>query len=536
MTASAATENGASRGSPSTTRLGGNDVGRCLTRLHHDRFTEAQPVEDPVRERAVRLGLAYEDAVIGSLIASVPGAVDLRDAPRGEGLLHTTIAALEDGAPLIAGAGLTAPDGSMLGIADLLIRTSSGYAPVEVKHHKVIADAGIEAVAAPLADPTHPGTPVRFRSQRRRDLLQVAHYWRLLDLIGHATSDRRGAVIGTDDPPVCVWVDLGDGDPSILDEHADWTARALEVMAHGAAHPDEPLVAPWMRGECRTCEWRPLCESFLSGSDDPTLLRAVDADLRATLAADGITTVTQVASLDPSDDRLPGGEVVLQARAMTAGRLLRLDGTGPIDIPRRPIEVDFDIETHGGEIYLAGLLVSDAKGSTYEPIADWTGTPRGEAEVVAGLFARFAEWTTSDVIVYHWTEYEVRMLEAAALRHGLSIDDGASVEEWFSEHAFDLCAWSRRTLASPHGHSLKVIAPLCGFSWRDDDPGGLQSEIWFEALQAGDPTMRARLLAYNEDDVAAQKAIREWVTAQDTGGGPGSGIPSARTWPLAATT
>jgi predicted RecB family nuclease len=77
---------------------------------------------------------------------------------------------------------------------------------------------------------------------------------------------------------------------------------------------------------------------------------------------------------------------------------------------------------------------------------------------------------------------------------------------------------------------LKAIAPLCGFHWRDDDPGGLQSEIWYEMMLAGDELMRERLLQYNEDDVAAQRAIRTWIRANDNGNGPGSSIPSVRTW------
>ncbi len=44
--------------------------------------------------------------------------------------------------------------------------------------------------------------------------------------------------------------------------------------------------------------------------------------------------------------------------------------------------------------------------------------------------------------------------------------------------------------------------------------------------------MRDRLLAYNEDDVLAQLAVRRWVRSHDTGAGPGSSIPSALRWPL----
>ena len=57
------------------------------------------------------------------------------------------------------------------------------------------------------------------------------------------------------------------------------------------------------------------------------------------------------------------------------------------------------------------------------------------------------------------------------------------------------------------------MAPAFGFDWRDEDPGGLQSQLWLiEARQTSvDETRdagRARILTYNEDDVRATAAIR----------------------------
>ena len=119
-----------------------------------------------------------------------------------------------------------------------------------------------------------------------------------------------------------------------------------------------------------------------------------------------------------------------------------------------------------------------------------------------------------DVVVYHWTGYERTILKEASERHGLSLQSAPTVDDWFDRYACDLWSWIKRRFVSPNGYSLKVIAPLCGFDWRDDDPGGAQSELWYVDALAGDDVQRARLLEYNEDDVAAQAAIREWVRAQ----------------------
>ncbi len=516
------------------TRLGGNDIGRCLTRLHHDRFTAAEPIDDPVRQRTFDRGFAHEDEINRQLMALQPRTVVISQDLSWSAAIDTTMSEMESGSPLIIGGRISNADGSLVGAPDVLVRRAGGYAAVEIKSHKVVGKSGPEATRSPLSHlHDHSGELVRFRSARRRDLLQVAHYWRILDEIGLGTPETLGGVIGTDDPASCLWVDLAAGSPPILDEHETWLIEGRAVLEHGRQHPERPLVDPWMRGECQTCNWHDLCLGDLIHLDDPTLLRGVDAEMRNALIGDGIRTVADVAGLSLDDARMADNATVVQARARTYGGLMRRTPDGvPIDLPRRRIEVDFDIETSGGTIYLAGLLISEEDGEPrYEPIADWTGTPDGERQVLEHLFERFATWSDDDVVVFHWTDYEPRTLTEAALRHDLTIDGSSSIEEWFANHAFDLCAWSRAHLASPDGHGLKVIAPLCGFSWRDDDPGGLQSEMWFEDLLAGDVDMRQRLLAYNEDDVVAQAEIRRWVKGHDDGRGPGTAIPSVTIWP-----
>ena len=70
-----------------------------------------------------------------------------------------------------------------------------------------------------------------------------------------------------------------------------------------------------------------------------------------------------------------------------------------------------------------------------------------------------------------------------------------------------------------NGLGLKLIAAHAGFHWRDDDPGGLNSQLWFaEAVHGPTPEIRAqartRVLEYNEDDVLATSRLRDWLRAQ----------------------
>ena len=475
--------------------IGGADVGVCLTRVHHDRFTKALPVEDAVRERLAQRGIDHEAAVLDAL-EGTHGAAVTRIEWSSTDAYAATLAAMDSRAPIILGGRISSGSRDRVGAPDILVRVGNGYAAVEVKHHKVENSTGIPARSIGLdtiADQA--GVEARFRSGRKRDLLQTAHYWRILAEAGYATAGPIGGVIGSEEPYRCMWVDLAAGQDPLLDAATASADDAVEAVRTGALHPETPTEPACWRSECDRCDWKTLCKSELVEDDDPTLLRGVRSEFRTELAAAGIGTVRDIAGLTLDDARVDDPSVIRQARALTAGRLLRLDeGTEPISIPTPPVIVDFDIETYDGRIYLAGFLVTKDGASTFDPLCDWTGTDASEAVLVEAMFARLAGYGAEGAIVFHWHSYERTQLAAAAERHSLMIPGATSVDEWFSDHAIDLLVWTKERFESPNGYSLKTIAPLCGFDWRDDDPGGLQSEIWYEEMLSGAIEMQQRLL------------------------------------------
>jgi predicted RecB family nuclease len=62
---------------------------------------------------------------------------------------------------------------------------------------------------------------------------------------------------------------------------------------------------------------------------------------------------------------------------------------------------------------------------------------------------------------------------------------------------------------------LKQLAVAGGFKWRDPNPSGEASMLWYEVAISDDPTVahasRIRILEYNEDDCRATKALRDWL-------------------------
>ncbi len=87
----------------------------------------------------------------------------------------------------------------------------------------------------------------------------------------------------------------------------------------------------------------------------------------------------------------------------------------------------------------------------------------------------------------------------------------------------DLFELVRDNFVGVEGLGLTVVASTgAGFSWRDEEPGGLNSQTWFAtAAEAPDPrerdAARIRVLEYNEDDVRATWHVREWMQGIDDG-------------------
>lgn len=69
---------------------------------------------------------------------------------------------------------------------------------------------------------------------------------------------------------------------------------------------------------------------------------------------------------------------------------------------------------------------------------------------------------------------------------------------------------------STSGLGLKVVAPVAGFHWRDPEAGGEASVGWYRDAQNARGVEREggrmRILTYNEDDVLATRAVREWIS------------------------
>jgi predicted RecB family nuclease len=448
---------------------------------------------------------------------------------------------------------------------------------VEIKWHKIIArcrlapDDEEEPPVVHYSTLTDPAPAAACRlsghvlriGSRAADFLQLAHYHRMLQACGFAAERAFGAVIGTDglfDAPVLAWADLDEpmvrtfsrSHPegwrlrSVLERYDFELAFRIEIAqvarqqtGHRGLDP-APLVRPIVNPECGRCHWWEHCRPQLDPDDVSLRIDKGALDMReiVTLRRLGIDTITDLAGVDldellelylPEVTHRSGAEARLRTAARRAtmmgdGVWFARETTGPIEVPLADTEIDFDIETAAdGRIYLWGFLVRDPQQpgdgayTEFSRFADLDD--RSEAALAAEAFG----WLRSvvegggRVTVYHYSGYEVAMIRALAGREDDPLLDWAAA--YAEENFVDLLEIVKAHYFGVAGLGLKLMAQHTGFRWRDDDPGGLNSQRWFaDAVHAADAEARSaarqRVLAYNEDDVRATSSLRAWLRAQ----------------------
>ena len=527
-----------------------------------------KPLDESLLE-AFSGGSEFRESVLETLCRGGE-VIDLRDEghPPAE-----TLAAMDAGAPVIVGGHLPVDvAGHRCGHPDALVRGDDrpggrpGYWPLRVKPYRLLEKQrnANELRASALNSPTvlEPLPGFRFRSYRQGVLLELAHHWRLLQACGRAATSPVAGAIGFDDQHkgMIVWVPLelrflrtfsrtsasGHRLRSALErydhEYGFRVHVAQQAMDREPGDPRPPVVRPIRVPECEWCAWWETCRPRMDDDDISLRISKTPLDVRElqTLMGLGITTVSQLADADVEallPDYLPltAHRDRSEARLRTAARRARMLKRGvalekvsvePIGVPRAPVEVDLDIETDDSDrTYLWGVLLTDrATGKQkYQHFSAFSHlSPSGEQE----LAANFARWLVRlarmhpDLLVYHYSDYEVVHLRRLAQRSGHP--DLMAACDLIKGHFVDLFQLVRDNFVAVDGLGLKVVATKgAGFSWRDEEPGGLNSQAWFAtAVDGGNAAerraARRRVLEYNEDDVRATWHVREWMELLDS--------------------
>jgi len=318
---------------------GGYVAKQCPVRAQNDTVKPGEPLRpDPFTRRLFANGNAFEAEIIAEVLRLYPRAVVI-DAASSNALEEATHEAMSAGSSPILSARLPADlAGRRVGKPDLLIAApGGGYWPVDVKWHQNLEPAtgkgsplpglcsSLDALGwdAAILDEEHAAR------KREEDLLQLAHYQRMLESIDMQAVDGRWAgIIGTERR--VVWYDLdaqvwrtpsSTGNTKVrstMDRYDFEFAFRLDVVAAAEQHKRDPsvelLTVPVKISECSSCPWWDYCRPQLEKPPgDVSLLPRIGWSQWKIHRDHGVTNLAELAELDPRTARLVAGGVDVAA-------------------------------------------------------------------------------------------------------------------------------------------------------------------------------------------------------------------------------
>jgi predicted RecB family nuclease len=528
-------------------RLGIAAAARCRRRVHLDH----DPTADRSRQRPPDAGLQLRLDTLAQHRRAVHDQLATRMT-----LIEDWRATEPDRPPALWSVRLTSEH--RVAVVDLLLRMpDGGYVPVLIRGHRT-TDPGAGARLTPLADmATAFAVPAGTDSGKKlrphhRDVLALAHVHRILVELGLASGEKLGGIVGFggpstdaawDDGTVIAWHDLdhanGAGSPL-----ADYDVRFADrlAVAQAAASRMPALAEPSRIAECRVCPWWTVCGPELEAAHDVSLLVAGgDVDI---LRAAGAASYDDVADMDPAVvaalplTGIPAAEARIRAAAMRAG-VPMVRRTAAVDVVRADVELDVDMESYLDDgAYLWGTLLTGREvpgfDQGYRPFVTWR--PLGDTETATNFVAfwryldrlraacaerglTFAAYCYSHKAEERWLYgTPARFPDEPGMPSRADIAAFCGSPQWV-----DLYQEVKRLFIVPGSLRLKAVAPVAGFGWRDPEPGGENSMAWYIAATAqdapsagdGEDTVtrhRQRILDYNEDDVRATWALRQWMS------------------------
>jgi predicted RecB family nuclease len=391
------------------------------------------------------------------------------------------------------------------GIADFLVRVDApgggwGYEPIDAKLTRAEGKPG--------------------------HVLQLCFY---ADAIEHAT--------GTAPERMHLWLGSGDLETLPVEQYRPYWRRLRRQLA--AALEEEPsraVTIPEPCAHCEVCEFAGTCEREWRAADSLVYVAGIRPQERRVLEDAGVATLVSLSRRrgpvpgvhQESLDRLTRQAALQvrsreQPRARPAFEVIEptedpVYGHG-FDLLPRPSDGDVFFDFEGDPFwspaddlfFLAGLYRRDEVGRwSYE--ARWAHDPEGQDTMIRDLVSFFARRRERypDMHVYHYNHTERSAME----RLTAGRDTEANFTRLVATGLFvDLYAVVRNALrVGTESYGLKHLERLAAFERGAGIEQGAGAVVEYERyMRNGDAALLEDIARYNEDDVAATKALRDWL-------------------------
>ena len=351
-------------------------------------------------------------------------------------------------------------------------------------------------------------------------------------------ADAIAALSGRDPERMHILLGSGRRETLAINEFRPYWRRLRGQLAAALDAGPEAGTAPEKCGHCAFCEFFPHCEAQWRKEDSLIFIPGIRPAERAALAVAEVTRLEQLSGLDGQPVRIRGprlGWLVEQARLQVQSRL---DGdyAGPpfsvveagedanlgrgfelMPVPDTG-DVFLDFEGHPfwrpdtGLFFLLGLIERNGTGE-WAYRAWWAHDRDQEAQKVAELVdyltQRRAEFP--GMHAYHYNHTERSALQSLTREHGVA---EAELGRLVQAGVFvDLFAVARNSIqVGTESYGLKSLERLTDYQRSHDIDKGAGAVVRYEQFMAdGNEAELTAIATYNEDDVRATLALRDWL-------------------------
>ena len=352
-------------------------------------------------------------------------------------------------------------------------------------------------------------------------------------------ADAINALTGVD--PEWMHILLGSGRRETLrvNEFRPYWRRLRGQLAAAIAAGPNASTAPEPCSHCEFCEFFPLCEGQWRAEDSLIYIPGIRGTERVVLSEGGVTRLAQLSELHGDfggirPERLNWlvKQAALQVEARLAGDVPPpFSVIEPVEDSKRQHgfellpkpddgDVFLDFEGHPfwradtGLFFLFGLVERD-EDRKWVYRKWWAHDLEQEAQKVTALINYLSNRRAQSpgMHVYHYNHTERSALESLTRVHGVAEADLGRLVQ--AEVFVDLLTVARNAIqVGTESYSLKYLERLPDFERSHVIDKGAGAVVQYEKFASGgDSSDLAPIAAYNEDDVRATKAFRDWLVA-----------------------
>lgn len=269
----------------------------------------------------------------------------------------------------------------------------------------------------------------------------------------------------------------------------------------------EKMPDLFIDSNCPMCQWYNFCLPEANQKEDLSLVSGVNRKIKNALQNISIKSYAELANCSLDDisnieelSSEKGKNIILQAKSLKEKKIY-IKAMPNLPVQNGEIFIDFEsdliFDEKGMELtrvdYLIGLLKYEGGKHKYSYLL---------LESEEQLFSDFTTFLKDhiDCTFYHYGHYEQSIFD----------------DRWDKLPKINLVNLEKivkDSLILPvSGYSLKNIAKLLGFRWKNKEASAMQSMCWYSSyIETKDRSFLDLSIQYNEDDCLALMHIKNWL-------------------------